>query len=110
MSQTSQQDRGTLGNDPGEPPVDDATIPGSTGFVLSIDWEAGDLIRNVVDLLADRELSVAVDTGDTPAFDAKVLRTDDGIVLQPWNIEGDSILQADPVPFDIEVIDGLHVY
>lgn len=110
MSQNSQQDRGTLGDlDDLAPAPDDATIAGSTGFVLSIDWEGFDYILRVLGGLDD--LLVAVTTsGEDPPFDARVRSTDDGIAFEPWDADEDKPTGEDLVFFDVETIDGLHVY
>lgn len=90
---------------------DEATIAGSTGFVLSIEWESRDYIRRALDLFVDAAVAVTVSDDSTPAFDAMIRRTDDGIVFVPWDLDADEAVKlADPVPFDTEVIDGIHVY
>lgn len=84
------------------------TLAGTEGFIISFDFDADDAIRRCVDHLKD--IRVGVTPNDADPFDAFIEEAPDGsIVLQPAGPE-ERDPDADPVPFDVETIDGLHVY
>ena len=94
------------------PTSDPPMIAGETGFVISLDWEADDMIRRLLDVLAEANYAVSVTPHDGEAFDAMTGRNDDGAVtFTPWDLAGDiPTPDTTPVVFDTEAIDGLHVY
>lgn len=93
-------------------PTDPPTVAGETGFVISLDWEADDMIRRLLDVLADATYAVSVTPHDGEPFDAMTGRNEAGdITFTPWDLAHD-IPEPDTTPlvFDFESIDGVHAY
>lgn len=89
---------------PEQPP-----IAGEDGFIISLGWDAIDIIDEVLTTLATRQYVVAVTPNEGEPFDATIVAIDDGIFFRPYSTDTLEYT-GHPVPFRGETIDGIHVY